>query len=50
MKKGANKMSMKLFKQGKFCGECHNGKEAFKIGFGACNRCHKKITSTPPKP
>ena len=50
MERGANKMSMNLFKEGKFCGECHNGKEAFKIGFNTCNRCHSKTTSTESKP
>lgn len=47
MERGGNKMNMGLFKEGKFCGECHDGQEAFKIGFGTCNRCHsKKITET----
>lgn len=50
MEKGANKMSEDLFKQGKFCGECHNGKEAFKIGFNTCNRCHIKQAATKARP
>ncbi|MES0327226.1 MAG: c(7)-type cytochrome triheme domain-containing protein [Gammaproteobacteria bacterium] len=50
MKRGANKMSLDLLKQGKFCGECHNGKEAFGIGFITCNRCHIKQAATKARP
>ncbi|MDH5765406.1 MAG: hypothetical protein OEZ38_05255 [Gammaproteobacteria bacterium] len=50
MQRGANKMSMQQFKDGQFCGECHNGKEAYKIGFDTCNRCHNKTAATRPKP
>lgn len=50
MEIGANNMSMKRFKQGELCGECHNGKEAYKIGFDTCNRCHNKTAATRPKP
>jgi c(7)-type cytochrome triheme protein len=42
-KKGADKMTMALMKEGKFCGFCHNGKKAFAMGDNAnCKRCHKK--------
>ncbi|MDH5388876.1 MAG: hypothetical protein OEY06_10555 [Gammaproteobacteria bacterium] len=48
MKVGTNNMSMKRFKQGELCGQCHNGKEAYKIGFDTCNRCHNKTAATRP--
>jgi len=42
-RKGADKMTMALMKEGKFCGFCHNGKKAFAMGDNAnCKRCHKK--------
>ncbi len=50
MERGGNEMNMGLFKEGKFCGECHDGQEAFKIGFGTCNRCHSKKITEKPKP
>ena len=50
MKVGSNNMSMKRFKQGELCGACHNGKEAYAIGFDTCNRCHNKTAATRPKP
>jgi c(7)-type cytochrome triheme protein len=40
MKKGAA-MKMADLNAGKFCGECHNGKKAFKTA-GNCAKCHKK--------
>ena len=41
-KKGADKMTMALMKEGKFCGFCHNGKKAFAMGDNAnCKRCHQ---------
>lgn len=43
MKKGTAKMTMADINAGKFCGECHNGKAAFKAGEAAnCVKCHKK--------
>ncbi len=43
MKKGADEMTMAEINKGKFCGECHNGKKAFKTDDAAnCSRCHKK--------
>jgi len=42
-KKGADKMSMAIMKEGKYCGFCHNGKKAFAMGDNAnCKRCHQK--------
>ena len=43
MKKGTAKMTMADINAGKFCGECHNGKTAFKSSDAAnCAKCHKK--------
>lgn len=41
MKKGAAQMKMADINAGKYCGECHNGKKAFKPA-GNCAKCHKK--------
>jgi c(7)-type cytochrome triheme protein len=41
MKKGSTQMKMADINQGKYCGECHNGKRAFKPA-GNCAKCHKK--------
>jgi c(7)-type cytochrome triheme protein len=41
MKKGSTEMKMADINAGKFCGECHNGKKAFKPA-GNCAKCHKK--------
>lgn len=38
MKKGATKMTMDDIYQGRFCGECHNGKKAFPSS--ECAKCH----------
>ena len=35
--KGA--MTMQVLNEGKFCGACHNGKDAFTVKEN-CNRCH----------
>jgi len=40
MKKDAADMKMADLNAGKFCGECHNGKRAFKTT--SCAKCHKK--------
>jgi c(7)-type cytochrome triheme protein len=40
MKRGADKITMDAMEKGKFCGACHTGRIAFKIGFETCNRCH----------
>ena len=40
-KKGVDKMTMAVMKEGKYCGACHNGKKAFAMGDNAnCKRCH----------
>lgn len=41
MKKGSAVMKMADINAGKFCGECHDGKRAFKSA-GNCAKCHKK--------
>ena len=41
MKQGSTVMKMADINAGKFCGECHNGKRAFKPA-GNCAKCHKK--------
>ncbi|GFO54576.1 hypothetical protein GMSM_15830 [Geomonas sp. Red276] len=41
MKKGADPIKMSDIYAGKYCGECHNGKKAFKA-MGNCAKCHKK--------
>lgn len=40
-KQGANKTTMKEMEEGKYCGVCHNKKEAFNIEFANCTLCHK---------
>ena len=42
MKKGT-KMTMAEINDGKYCGVCHNGQQAFKSSDQAnCEKCHKK--------
>jgi len=36
-----NAMTMRAMKAGKFCGTCHDGVKAFKVG-RACKKCHVK--------
>ena len=43
-----NAMSMKVMKQGKFCGSCHDGVKAFKVGL-MCKKCHIKALEDGPK-
>ena len=40
MKAGANPMTMDTMQKGEHCGACHDGKTAWGIDFGTCNRCH----------
>jgi c(7)-type cytochrome triheme protein len=55
MKKGAaaatNKFTMSSFKEGKYCGSCHNGDDAFDTS-SQCESCHfpptEKIVFTKP--
>jgi len=37
---GANAMTMTEINRGEACGRCHDGRAAFRAGFGTCNRCH----------
>ena len=39
-KAGANRITMSDINKGQFCGACHDGKSAFRAGFGTCDRCH----------
>ncbi|MGO9378579.1 MAG: c(7)-type cytochrome triheme domain-containing protein [Dissulfurispiraceae bacterium] len=41
MKKGAKKMTMDPMYEGKFCGVCHNDKEAFATT--TCDKCHIEL-------
>jgi c(7)-type cytochrome triheme protein len=41
MELGSNEISMDLIRQGKACGNCHNGKRAFAVSFESCSRCHR---------
>ncbi len=42
-KKDADKMTMSEMNKGRFCGACHNGKNAFSTNdANHCQRCHKK--------
>jgi c(7)-type cytochrome triheme protein len=40
MKAGTNPVTMESIQQGKYCGNCHDGKTAFAVGFDSCPRCH----------
>lgn len=44
---GANLIQMADISAGKACGTCHNGKVAFRAGFGECQRCHIPSTDEP---
>ena len=37
---GANAMTMIEINRGEACGRCHDGRAAFRAGFGSCQRCH----------
>lgn len=41
MKQGGVKITMNDLYAGKYCGRCHDGKQAFQI-LGNCARCHHK--------
>lgn len=42
MKKGGNPITMAAMDQGKYCGACHNGREAFATNDPEkCHECHK---------
>lgn len=37
---GADTVTMDMMSEGQSCGSCHNGRDAFRGGFGECHRCH----------
>ncbi len=41
MKKGAESVTMQEIDQGKYCGTCHNGRDAFPESFSTCSKCHR---------
>lgn len=47
---GANVIRMKDITEGRSCGACHDGKTAFRAGFGECQRCHVRelVDATSP--
>lgn len=43
MKRGSAKITLSEMSMGKFCGECHNGTQAFKVNEPLnCSMCHKE--------
>jgi c(7)-type cytochrome triheme protein len=40
MRAGANAVTMDALRSGEFCATCHNGREAWEIGFSTCIKCH----------
>ncbi|MCX5760775.1 MAG: hypothetical protein NTW72_04600, partial [Gemmatimonadetes bacterium] len=48
-KAGANVITMKLMADGKACGACHDGKNAFGVGLNNCDRCHTPAVVPAPK-
>jgi len=40
MEAGTNEISMDSLRDARFCGECHDGRTAFAIGFETCRVCH----------
>lgn len=40
MKEGAEEPRMVELLEGKYCGACHDGKTAWRMGFNTCARCH----------
>ena len=43
MRAGSNDVTMAMLSAGEFCGRCHDGKEAFAIGFETCRNCHSLV-------
>ncbi|MEZ4483162.1 MAG: cytochrome c3 family protein [Syntrophotaleaceae bacterium] len=41
MQQGAEQITMKAIDDGKLCGKCHNGNQAF-ASQGNCQRCHQQ--------
>ncbi len=51
MKKGGDKITMAAMNEGKFCGTCHDGTNAFGVKAPAdCVKCHKKGDAGAAKP
>lgn len=42
MKAGSSLVTMDEMQAGRWCGACHNGKDAFESNFDTCPRCHRK--------
>lgn len=43
MKRGANAISMRNMELGRYCGSCHDGKQAFSTTNNLnCSKCHQK--------
>lgn len=49
-KRGANRITMQDITEGRACGRCHDGRTAFRAGFGNCQRCHFTPPPPPPEP
>ena len=47
MKKGANDITEAKMIQGEYCGECHDGRDAFALLY--CVRCHSGRSKDNPK-
>lgn len=47
---GANRVTMRDIEAGRACGRCHDGKTAFRAGFGSCDRCHRAPPVAVPDP
>lgn len=43
MSRGEVEISMKILAEGKACGACHDGTEAFDDSFQNCSRCHRPL-------
>jgi c(7)-type cytochrome triheme protein len=44
MQPGVTPITMETMKNGENCGTCHNGKQAFDVGFSHCSRCHRVVS------
>jgi len=43
MRAGANDVTMADLSRGEFCGQCHDGRVAFVVGFDTCRDCHSSV-------
>ncbi|RMH22815.1 MAG: hypothetical protein D6696_02465, partial [Acidobacteria bacterium] len=41
MAAGTTTITMDALRAGELCANCHNGKDAFEVGFTTCIRCHQ---------